>query len=116
MGVFSCQIRVASLDGARYADFDATVDTGATHTFLPSGDLRALGVRPLYTDLFEFADGRRAEMDVGLAMVTIGDLTQRAQVVFAEGNVTPLLGADTLQGMKLAVDMANHRIVPVERL
>ena len=114
MGVFSCQIRVASLDGVRNADMEALVDTGAEHTFVLGNLLQALGIRPIYRSLFEFADGRRAEMDVGLARITVGALTETVPVVFAEGDAAPLLGADTLQAMKLVVDMGFHEVRPSE--
>ena len=92
------------------------MDTGAEHTFVLGNLLQALGIRPIYRSLFEFADGRRAEMDVGLARITVGALTETVPVVFAEEDAAPLLGADTLQAMrKLAVvDMGFHEVRPSE--
>ena len=35
MGTFSVKIEIGPLDGARYAEVEALVDTGATSTMIP---------------------------------------------------------------------------------
>ena len=42
MGAFSVTIEVGDPQGQRYEAVEALVDTGATHTVLPSGLIRAL--------------------------------------------------------------------------
>ena len=65
MGVFDWPLRVSSLNGEHSLDVEATVDTGASYTVLPTGMLEQLGVVATRKLTFELADGRRRVMDVG---------------------------------------------------
>ena len=55
------------MDGQQAQDIEATVDTGASFTTLPSRLLRGLGVEATDKRGFLLADGRRVEMDYGQA-------------------------------------------------
>lgn len=54
MGTFYWPMEVSSPDGSRWETVVALVDTGASHTLLPSSLLRRLGVVP-----HRIADGSR---------------------------------------------------------
>ncbi len=112
MGTFSSQVRFASLDGQSGVDVEATVDTGAAYSMLPGNLLNELGIEPAYVSTFEFADGRRVEMNIGRAWATIDGQSEITLVIFGEDDVPPLLGAYTLEGLRLAVDPVNQRLVP----
>ena len=71
MGTFKWSLRVASMDGHRSREVEATVDTGAAYTTLPGSLLRELGVEPMDKRRFLLADGRRIWMDIGHAWATI---------------------------------------------
>ena len=43
-GTFKWPLRIASMDGQRAQEIEATVDTGASFTTLPSNLLRELGI------------------------------------------------------------------------
>ena len=47
MGTFSWPLRISSMDGQQARDIEATVDTGAAYTTLPTRLLRELGVTPM---------------------------------------------------------------------
>ena len=47
MGTFEWPLRISSMDGQQAQDIEATVDTGAAYTTLPSSLLRELGVEPM---------------------------------------------------------------------
>ena len=100
------------MDGGRSQDIEATVDTGAAYTTLPARLLRELGVEPMGQRRFLLADGRRIEMDYGRAWVTIDGDSEVTIVVFGEDDAPPLLGAYTLEGLALAVDPTEQRLVP----
>ncbi len=116
MGTFNWPIRISSLDGERTRDIEATVDTGATYTVLPSNLLREVGVLATRQAQFELADGRRIDMDMGEAQVTIDGKAVTTLVVFGEDDAIPLLGAYTLEGLLLAVDPVNQRLVPTHAI
>lgn len=100
------------MDGQRARDIEATVDTGAAYTTLPTRLLRQLGVAPMGKRRFLLADGRRIEMDYGEARATVDGESVATLVVFAEDDAPALLGACTLEGLALAVDPVEQRLVP----
>ena len=112
MGTFKSSIKIASLDGQQSRDIDAVVDTGAAYTTLPGHWLRELGVVPMGKRRFLLADGRRIDMEYGEARATIDGESVTTLVVFGEDESPPLLGAYTLEGLALAVDPVEQRLVP----
>ena len=82
------------------------------HHVCPAGLLREIGVEPTGQRRFLLADGRRVYMDYGRAWVTIDGESEVTIVVFGEDNAPPLLGAYTLEGLALAVDPVEQRLVP----
>ena len=111
MGTFRWPLRISSLDGQRNRDMEATVDTGAAYTTLPGGLLRELGIEPVGKRRFLLADGRRVEMDYGEARATVDGESVTTLVVFEEDGAPALLGAYTLEGLAMAVDPVEQRLV-----
>ena len=105
-------MRISSLDGQQSRDIEVTVDTGAAYTTLPASLLRGIGVTPAGTRRFLLADGRRMQMDYGEARATVDGESVTTLVVFGEEGAPPLLGAYTLEGLALAVDPVEQRLVP----
>ena len=116
MGTFNWPIRITSLDGEQTRDIEATVDTGATYTVLPSSLLREIGIPVTRQARFELGDGRIVQMDIGQAQATINGETAITQVVFGEDDIPPLLGAVTLEELLLAVDPASQRLIPTNAI
>ena len=100
------------MDGQHSRDIEATVDTGAAYTTLPARLLRELGVAPMGKRRFLLADGRRIEMEYGEARASINGEQVTTLVVFGEDDAPALLGAYTLEGLALAVDPVEQRLVP----
>lgn len=116
MGTFYWPLEVASPDGSRWETVQALVDTGASHTVLPSSLLRRLGVAPFRSVLHRIADGSRIEREIGETKLRVNGLEATRIVAFGSEDVPPLLGADTLQGILLAVDPVEERLVPTDAL
>ena len=116
MGTFKWLLRISSMDGQQGQDIEATVDTGASFTTLPSRLLRELGIEATGKRGFLLADGRRVEMEYGEARATIDGDTVTTIVVFGEDEAPPLLGAYTLEGLALAVDPEAQRLVPTSMI
>ncbi len=112
MGTFTWPLRISSMDGKQFRDIDAVVDTGAAYTTLPDSLLRELGVEPTGKRRFPLADGRRVELDYGQAWATVGGEEVVTIAVFGGDDSPALLGAYTLEGLALAVDPVERRLVP----
>ena len=116
MGVFNWPMRLTSMDGQRSMDVEATVDTGAAYTTVPARLLTQLGITPTSRGMFFVADGRRVEMDIGRAWVTIDGESEITLVVFGGDDAPVLLGAYTLEGLRLAPDPVQQRLVPTHMI
>lgn len=112
MGTFSWPVQISDVEGRRARDLEAIVDTGAAYTTLPAPLLRELGVAPRGTRRFLLADGRGIAMEWGEARATIDGEAVTTLVVFGEDDAPALLGPYTLEGLGLAVDPVEQRLVP----
>ena len=112
MGTFKWPLRISSMDGQQYRDIEATVDTGAAYSTLPTSLLNELGVEPMGQRRFLLADGRRVFMDYGQAWASVNGDSVITLVIFGEEDGPALLGAYTLEGLALAVDPVEQRWVP----
>ena len=112
MGTFTSPLRISGMDERETREIEATVDTGAAYTTLPASLLRELGVEPVGRRRFLLADGRQVDMDYGRAWVSINGEREVTIVVFGADDAPPLLGAYTLEGLALAVDPVQQRLVP----
>lgn len=112
MGTFRHPVRISSMDSLASEEVEATVDTGAAYTTLPGSLLRQLSITPTGKRRFLLADGRRKEMDIGRAWATVDGASEITIVAFGEDNAPPLLGAYTLEGLALAVDPVEQKLVP----
>ena len=112
MGTFNCPIRIWSMDGRQSREIEATVDTGAAYTTLPTSLLREIGIEPIGQRRFLLADGRRIFMDYGEARASVNGESVTTLVVFGDDDAPVLLGAYTLEGLALAVDPVEQRLVP----
>jgi predicted aspartyl protease len=93
-----------------------TGDTGATYTMVPASLLERLGVTIHASDTFEMADGRRIEHEIGQGWIRVGGRSVVTSLVFGSAEAAPLLGAHTLEGLRLAPDPIGRRLVPVPGL
>ena len=116
MGTFEWPVQISTLDRRESREIQATVDTGATYTVLPCGLLNELGISPLRKAGFELGDGRIAELDIGEVRAMVNGVNAVTLVVFGGDDVQPLLGAYALEGLLLAVDPVNERLVPTHAI
>lgn len=114
-GLAVCQVSIEIGDprGERYERVDATVDTGPTYTVALASKLRGLGIEPRDRAPFELADGSMRDYDVGQTMARVDGREVTALVVFGDDDVGPLLGAYTLEGLRMAADPVRRRLVSV---
>jgi len=116
MGTFEWPVRIASLNSERSEAIEATVDTGAFYSMAPASLLQDIGVERSDRRRMRLADGRVVDADIGEARVTVNGASVTTLVVFGEDNAPPLLGAYTLEGLALAVDPVDQRLIPCDLL
>ena len=109
-------VEIGDPDGAAWESVDALVDTGTTYTTVPASLLDRLGVRSHARAVFLLADGRQVGQDIGRTWVRVGDRAEVTIVVFGTADSPVLLGAYALEGLRLAADPVNRRLVPVSVL
>lgn len=116
MSTFNQSITVTDPASGKSREIDALVDTGAFFTTLPAQMLNELGIEPTGRRRFPFADGRRVDLAIGQARVTIDDEQVTTIVAFGEDDGPSLLGTYTLSGLILVVDPLNQRLIPSDIL
>lgn len=116
MGTFRVTIELGDPAGQHFEAIEALVDTGATYTSVPAPLLERLSVTAHTRDAFVLADGRRVERDIGRTWVRVDGRLELTLVVFADPGTEPLLGAYTLEGLRLAADPVSRRLIPVPGL
>ena len=99
MGTFTWPLHLTGMDGEHSVDVEATVDTGALYTMLPTRTLNELGTAPIDSRTFLIADGSSVAMEVGQAWVTVDGVSIVTIVAFGGDNAPPVLGAYTLEGL-----------------
>ena len=112
MGTFSWTVEIQGLEGGPALQIEAMADTGASYTMLPSDVLRELGITATRQGMFELADNRMVEMGMAAIWATVDGESTTTIVLFGGEGTPPLLGAYTLEGLLLAVDSVNERLVP----
>ena len=94
--------------GLYEADF--LVDTGATDSLAPGGELRKIGFEPVGKNVYELADGTIQEYPFGLAQIEfMGEITA-GRVIFGPDGADPLLGGTALESVGITVDPANRTL------
>lgn len=97
--------------GARVELPDTLVDTGAELSWAPRNVLEGLGVTPRKQVRFTMANGMEISRDIGYVMVYAGGTETIDEIVFGEPGDLILLGAHSLQGLNLKVDLVGKRLV-----
>ena len=116
MGTFNVALQIGDPAGNTWEWLEALVDTGSSYSWLPASLLKSLGLEPTRSFPFVLADGRRIERHMTEARVRYGDVEVTTLVIFGDEGTGALLGAYTLEGLGLAVDPVNRRLIPMTGL
>ena len=113
MGLLRTDVEIANhTDPERRASLhQVLVDTGAELSWAPAVVLESLGIRRVKAIRFQQADGRVIERWVGFAVLHAAGTLTVDEVVFGDPGDMVLLGARTLEGMNLKVDLVGKRLV-----
>ena len=113
MGLFSWPFEIGPLNGESFEWVEGLVDTGATFSSLPASTLHRVGVEPTEIIEFDLADGSSIARQLGEARARVEGREIITAVIFGEETDAPLLGAYTLERVRLAVDSYGRRLIPV---
>lgn len=91
---------------------DVIVDTGSEYTWLPQPVLESIGLAAERVVEFVTADGRQIERGVGFANLYAAGSSTADLVVFAARGDLVLLGARTLDGLNVRIDLTSRALVP----
>jgi predicted aspartyl protease len=113
MGSFRVNVEVENpaRPGERGLVPAALVDTGAELSWFPSDLLESLGISRVHRTRFRQATGEVVERWTGVAVVHAAGRSAGDQVVFGEPGDLFLLGSRSLEGLNLAVDPVNKRLI-----
>ena len=116
MCTFTETVYISDGNGGPGVSVDVLVDTGATFTVLPASLLRdQLGIGHTAEDTFILADGSKQTLPIGDVHIAVAGREAPSPVVFgAEDRF--ILGAMSLQSLRLVADTTNHRLMPAPEL
>jgi predicted aspartyl protease len=97
-------------------DLELLVDTGAIYSVVPASVLEGLDIVALEVETFGLADGTKRSYPVGEAFFDLGGRRATSKVVFGPEDITPLLGALTLESMGLMVNPVTRELLPMRLL
>ena len=89
------------------------IDSGAIYSVVPSPVLEKLSIRPLQEQQFRLADGSKIIRKKGGAVFKYGERVGVADVIFGEEVDSNLLGALTLEALRLSLDPLRRELKPL---
>jgi len=117
MGTFSAKLRVWREDRPEGAqELELLVDTGASFSWISKARLERLGVRPAYQMPFRTIDGRVLERDMAVIYIGTDGRSVPDLVVMAEEGESEVIGAHSIEGLGMAADPVQKKLVPTVML
>lgn len=117
MGTFSVKLKVWKEDGLEGAqELDLSVDTGASFSWISKARLDRLGVKPAYRMPFRTIDGRVLEREMAVVYIAADGRLVPDLVVMAEEGESEEMGAHSIEGLGMAADPVQKKLVPTVML
>jgi len=113
MGTFTAKLRVwNAASPEKVEELEAFVDTGAAFSWISRERLGRLGVGPSRRMPFRTIDGRVLERDLATVYVATDGYSVPDVVVIAEAGEMEVIGAHSIEGLGLAADPVQKKLVP----
>ena len=111
MGLTRVTTRLVNFQDAEKA-YEALflVDTGATDSVAPAGELDKIGIRREGKMSYELSDGTIKEYPYGLVRIEFMGEVTAGRVVFGQPGSEPILGVTALESVGIMVDPANKTL------
>ncbi len=94
-------------------EIEFLVDSGAIYSVVLTPILERLGIRPITEQQFRLAEGSKVFRKKGGAVFKYGDRIGVADVIFGEEGDSTLLGAFTLEALRLSLDPLRRELKPL---
>ena len=113
MGTFTTKLKVWNpAQPEKAEELEALVDTGAAFSWVSRARLERLGVTPSRRMPFRTTDGRLLVRDLAIVHVGTNGYVAPDLVVMAEPGEMEVIGAHSIEGLGLAVDPVQKKLVP----
>lgn len=113
MGTFKTKLRVWNpAQPEKVYEPEVWVDTGAAFSWISRSQLERLGIAPLRRIPFQTIEGRILERDVAAVFIGTDGYIGPDVVVMAEPDDTEVMGAHSIEGLGLAADPVQKKLVP----
>jgi predicted aspartyl protease len=117
MGTFTAKLRVWNpANPERVEELEPFVDTGAAFSWIARARLERLGATPSRRMQFRTIEGRVLERDLAIVYVATDGYTVPDLVVMAEPGEMEVIGAHSIEGLGLAADPVQKKLVPTVML
>jgi len=117
MGTFTAKLRIWNpAHPETVEELEPFVDTGAAYSWIGRARLERLGVAPSRRMSFRTIEGRVLERDLGIVYVATDGYTVPDIVVMAEPGEMEVIGAHSIEGLGLAADPVQKKLVPTVML
>ena len=117
MSTFTAKLRIWNPeDPQKVEELEPFVDTGAAFSWIARSRLQRLGVKPSRQMKFRTIDGRMLERDLATVYVGVDEYTAPDLVVMAEAGEMEVIGTHSLEGLGVAADPVQRKLVPTVML
>jgi predicted aspartyl protease len=117
MGTFKVKFRIWNpAQPERVEDLEGYVDTGAAFSWISRERLERLGLKPTRRMPFRTIEGRVLERDMAAVYVGSDGYSVPDVVVMAEPGEMEVLGAHSIEGLGMAADPIQKKLVPTVML
>lgn len=113
MGTFKAKLRVWNpAQPEKVYEPEVWVDTGAAFSWVSRSQLEAMGIAPLRRMPFRTIEGHIVERDIAAVFIGANGYTGADMVVMAEAGDSEVMGAHSIEGLGLAADPVQKKLVP----
>jgi len=117
VGTFTVKLRIWNPEHPEKAEeVEAFVDTGAAFSWISRARLQRLGVHPSRQMPFRTIEGRVLDRDLATVYVALDGYSVPDVVVMAEPGEMEVMGAHSIEGLGLAADPIQKKLVPTVML
>lgn len=114
MGITTLTVHVANPGRPDMIEaVECIIGSGTLHSVVPTEILERLDIHPFAEWTYRLADGRRIVRERGIAIVRLDNQIGSTDVVFGEAGDAALIGAVTLENLRLGIDPLQRRLIPL---
>ena len=114
MGLTHVPVTVSNFTTNDSFTADFLIDTGATESMVPASELKRIGVEPNGKRVYQLANGRSQEFEIGEARISFWDDSFLTRVIFGPDGSEPILGVIELERAGFMVDPKSQTLTRMQ--